>query len=212
MVNMDGQERQPLIRRGSFKCAGKLEMVMVLVFDLAFLAAVIVCFFAFDVWGSFGEPDGETRVLFFTIAVVISGTVCVTANAFVMNGRTYEYAAEEKEFTIKAPDGKTEYFYYDDVKDIRHEPFRLHGRVRGYIISIETGVRTVEYRYIFGDNKLMKGINDTPFYFLAVNSGLVQHEEKPSGITAEQIAAMYVRKGVQQMIEEEEIQRMSYFD
>lgn len=203
MVDMNGQERGLLIRRGSFKCAGKLEMALVLVFDLAFLAAVIVSFLAFDVLGSFGEPDGRARVLFFVIAVVVSGTVCVTANSFVMNGRTYEYSAEKKEFTVKAPDGKTEYFYYDDVRDIRHEPLKIHGRVRGYIISIETGVRTVEYRYIFGENKLMTGLADTPFYYLAVNSGLVQYEEIPSGITAEQLTAMYVRKGVQQYIEEE---------
>ncbi len=207
---MSNTEHDILLRRGTFKCALKHEMVYVFAAGMVWLLITVISYFVLRLWERF--PHGELEMGIFAIIAVAFGTLYLTAFNVITNGAACEYRAEKTEFMIKGPRKQTEYFYYNDVCDIKYEPMKLHGRVRGYVVTIITGVREVEYRYIFGENKIMTEIDDTPFYYLAVNSGLIQHEERPSGITMEQVAAMFAQKEMDKYIEKETGDYNNVFD
>lgn len=169
----------PLIRRGSFKVAYNNEMVFLLIavglmiaMFIGFLPLIVAANNAYEM----GDISYKTNRSVFTAVLLIIEVVFGAVSAFIFMGRNCEYSAEETEFVVKGPGGKTEYFYYSDVQDIDFQPFKLFGNQRGYIVTITTSVRVIEYRVIFGENKVVKDISGNPFYYLGVNSNIITTE------------------------------------
>ena len=207
MVGLDKQqERELLLRRGSFKCAHPYEMVFVMLIRIAEIGSALFWFVKLDIIGTLSDAD-MTEMKFTYYLLIMSGISFVMAIFFAIAtmGRNCEYRAEKDGFVIEGPGKRNEYFYYNDVLSVDYEPLKLFFRNRGYLVTIETGVRVIRYRYIFTEKKILTEFEDTPFYFLAVNSGLSRYEDRPSGVTAEQVAAMYVRKGNEQIAEESRV-------
>ena len=50
---------------------------------------------------------------------------------------------------------------------------------RGYLVTITTGVREVTYRYLYGDDKRNRRMEDSPFYYLEYNCGLCEKDDAP---------------------------------
>lgn len=199
--------------RGSFKCAHPYEMVFVFAADALCVIYTLYWLFATRLYKPFEDPDLlEAKWTLFTLFFVVGFIVRSIIVAIATIGRECEYRAEQTEFTIEGPARRREIFYYNDVQEVRHEPLTLYGVKRGYLITVVTGVREVQYRYIYSDRKLMTDFEDTPFYFLAVNSGLMEYRDEPSGITMEQVAGMMVQRGVQRLEDEKRQQRHRGFD
>ena len=180
-------EELPLIRRGSFKVAYNNEMVFLLiavilmiVMFIGFLPLITAANDAYDA----GDISRKTsRTVFIAVLLIIEG-VFGAISAFIFMGRNCEFSAEQTEYVVKGPGNKTEYFYYSDVRDITFKPFKLFGNHRGYIVTITTSVREIEYRVIFGDNKVVKDVSGNPFYYLGVNSNIITIEKPQIDIEA----------------------------
>ena len=214
MVDLSKDNKsKKLLRRGSFRCARRHELIYVMIILGIGVGNAVFWFFALNLHRIlFGGNHGYFEHIFEHIdtlmevyLLLIQVGIIVLSPFFVIatHGTSCEYAAEETEFVIKGPGKQTEYFYYDDIVSMNWEELKLFGLKRGYHVVIETGVRTIEYRYIYGKNKLLTGFEDTPFYFLAVNCGLVEHRNDGSGITLEQVCTMMVSKSAQRLKEEQ---------
>ncbi len=170
----------PLIRRGTFKVAYNHEMVfliiavvlMALVF-IAFLPLITAASQAYELGDISRKTSRTVYLAVFLIIEFLFGTI----SAFVLMGRNCEYSAEETEFVVKGPGGRTEFFYYSEVQDIDFKPFKLFGKERGHIVTITTSIRTFEYRVVYGENKVLKDISGNPFYYLGVNSEIIVPEK-----------------------------------
>ena len=164
------EEREKMLNKGEFKCAYDHEMIFLaiigVVLVVSLIAALPFLLFAADFLG--GRHVVDTLLALLLPFYLVFGTIF----AVIMSGRTCHYDAGETEFVITGPGKRKEYFYYDDVHDIRTEELKLFGKKRGYIVTISTGVRDISYRYVFGKNKVFTGIDATPFYYLGINSGL----------------------------------------
>lgn len=169
----------PLIRRGTFKVAYNNEMVFLLIA----VGLMIVMFIGFLPLITAVNNAREMGVSYKTTGIVLTAVLLIleivfgSISAFIFMGRHCEFSAEETEFVVKGPGGKTDYFYYSDVQDIDFKPFRLFGKDRGHIVTVTTSIRTVEYRVVFGDNKVIKDISGNPFYYLGVNSEIIVPEK-----------------------------------
>lgn len=163
-------EERKQCSKGEFKCAFNNEMVFLGIVAIIIIVLVIMMLpFLLQVIGFMGRSAGRD----FIGAVAFGGFfVFGTIFAIILNGRTYHYDANETEFVVTGPGNHKEYFYYTDIQDITTEEFKLFGKKRGYIVTISTSVRDIQYRYIFGKNKVFTDIDGTPFYYLGLNSGL----------------------------------------
>ncbi len=174
------RDELPLIRRGSFKVAYNNEMVFLLIavglMIVMFIGFLPIITAAEDAYRE-GAISYKTNRGVFMAAFIVIEAVFGAITAFVFIGRNCEFSAEESEFVVKGPGKKTEYFYYSDVQDITFQPFKLFGNHRGYIVTIMTSVRVIEYRVIFGDNKVVKDVSGNPFYYLGVNSNVITLEK-----------------------------------
>ncbi len=187
----------PLIRRGEFKIAYNNEMVFLIIIGVIMIAVLIA---VFPMISAITE-DATRRSRQNTIYAVVGAIELVFGVffAFVLMGRKAEYRAEETEFEVKGPGSKTEYFYYSDVQDVDFKPFKLFGNHRGYIVTVTTGIRTIEYRCVFSENKVFKDISGNPFYYLALNSGIIT-SEKPE-VDSDGVESMFESMVVQQITE-----------
>lgn len=174
------EQELPLIRRGSFKVAYNNEMVFLLiavglmiVMFIGFMPLIVLADRVFELGDASPRTTGTVLMAVLLIIEIVFGSI----SAFIFMGRNCEFSAEETEFVVKGPSGKTEYFYYSDVQDIDFQPFRLFGKDRGHIVTITTSVREIEYRVIFGENKVIKDISGNPFYYLGVNSEIIVAEK-----------------------------------
>ncbi len=169
MMQYKNEERKQC-SKGEFKCAFDNEMVFLGIVLVVIIAlAILMLPFLLDIIGFMGRRSGRD----FLGAVAMAGfLVFGTIFAIILNGRTYHYDANETEFVVTGPGNHKEYFYYTDVQDITTEEFKLFGKKRGYIVTISTSVRDIQYRYVFGKNKVFTDIDGTPFYYLGLNSGL----------------------------------------
>lgn len=169
------EEKPPLIRRGTFKCSYNHEAVFLLI-TLGLIVATLIFLLpmltAVNELAYNGDISRKTNRGVYMAVFIAMEFIFGTIFALILAGRRYEYRAEETEFVIKGPGGKTEYFYYSDVQDITAEPIKLLFKHRGYRVRITTSIRTVEYRIVFGENKVFTELNGTPFYYLGVNSGI----------------------------------------
>lgn len=184
-------DRLPLIRHGSFKLAYNHEMIFLIIAAGIAAAALIALFpvmkLAFEM---------ESSALLEAILAAVCGFFGIMC-AVIFMGRGCEFSAEQNEFTVKGPGRKTEYFYYSDVSDITFEPFSLFGRHRGYIVTVTTSIRTTQYRVIFGENKVIKDVTATPFYYLGVNSGIIT-TEKPQ-LDSDEVDGMFESALIEQI-------------
>ncbi len=163
-------ETEKMLSKGEFKCAYDREMIYLAIIGVILIVSLIVALpVIFYIIGFMGR-----RGRFDALIVMLIPFYLIFGSLFaaILNGRTCHYDAGEKEFIITGPGKRKEFFYYDDVQDIRTEELKLFGKKRGYIVTVTTGVRDIEYRYIFGKNKVFTGIDATPFYYLGLNSGL----------------------------------------
>lgn len=108
---------------------------------------------------------------------IITGTIF----AAISTGRFYRCELTDDAFIVTDRRGRSEYFYYREITDIRIEEMKLFRRRRGWRVSIETEIKTTEYPIIFNSDRFTD-ITDTPFYYLMVNTGFaeVKHIEKPT--------------------------------
>ncbi len=161
-------EREKMLNKGEFKCAFDHEMVFLALTGAAIVVTIIIWLPVMAALSDIGRSGRQTLMAVVFVMEIFFGTIF----AIILNGRTCHYDAGEKEFIVTGPGKRREFFYYDDVQDIRTQELKLFGKKRGYIVTITTGVRDIEYRYIFGKNKVFTGMDGTPFYYLGVNSGL----------------------------------------
>lgn len=169
MIQYKNEERKHC-SKGEFKCAFDNEMIYLAIIGVILVVLVIASLpFVLSLLNFVGRRNGAD---FLGVIMIPFYIVFGTAFAVVLNGRTCNYDANETEFVVTGPGKRKEYFYYSDVQDITTEEFRLFGKKRGYIVTITTSVRDVQYRYIFGKNKVFTDIDGTPFYYLGLNSGL----------------------------------------
>lgn len=169
---MSEEIKEKMLRKGEFNCATNAERVMLLFFvGLAFTVIILVLSF-FD----FGEINFLLDTM---VGVCVFMDICLgIAWAVMGSDRRYEYEALETEFIITGSNGKKEFFYYSDIKDITYVPFRASRKRNGYIVTITTGIRDVVYRYVFSDNKFFTEPEGTPFFYLAYNAGLAESTPK----------------------------------
>lgn len=167
----------PLIRHGLFKVAYNHEMVFLLIAAGLAVCSLIAVIPVIQISGiMLGGTNGRGNIVAEGILLglaVVFGTVF----AIIFNGRSCEYRAEETEFVVKGPGSKTEYFYYSEVQDIDFQPYKLFFKERGCIVTITTNIRVIEYRVVFGSNKVIKDISGNPFYYLGVNSNIITTEK-----------------------------------
>ncbi|MBE6901805.1 MAG: hypothetical protein E7478_04970 [Ruminococcaceae bacterium] len=206
-------DEKKILRRGTFKCAHPYERVFVFTADILCAVNTAYWFIMTRLYKPFEDPDlfeakWSLFLLFFLVGLIVRSVIVAIATI----GRECSYRAEQKEFVVEGPARRREIFYYSDVYAVHREPLTLYGVKRGYLVTIETGVREVQYRYIYSDKKLMTDFEDTPFYFLAVNSGIMEYSDEPSGITFEDVAAMMVQRGVRQLEEEKQQQYRGFDD
>ncbi len=179
-----------VIRRGTFRCFNKAQNMCGALFVaglLMVLLVTILCIF------DFGELSGYISTLF---KVVLGLEVLVAVIWIVVSMRgDYSYEIREDEFSVTAPNGETDYFFYNDVQSVDYAPINK-GRDKGYTVTITTGVRTVKYQFIFGYNAENTDTADTPFYYLEVKAGL--REEIVEEIDKEKIMEQFERMSREQ--------------
>ena len=167
------EERKVLQRRGSFTCASRAAEICgtVSLSSLIFAAAVLVlCLLDFG-----GAVGGALwAILFVCLGAFAAGLI---ARLVLGSGQGCEFEARETDFEVRGPRAQHEIFYYSDVADVMYVPFYRKERLRGYAVTITTGIRTVRYRFIFSPNAELLDTEHTPFYYLEVNSGLREEEQ-----------------------------------
>ncbi len=167
----------PLIRRGSFKVAYNHEMVFLIIAAVLAIGTFIAFFPVMQAADDAIESSSRGGNFVVEGILLAIAAVFSTIFAIILMGRNCEFSAEETEFAVKGPGNKTEYFYYSDVQNIDFKPFHLFGKDRGHIVTVTTSVRVIEYRVVFGENKIIKDISGNPFYYLGVNSNIITTEK-----------------------------------
>ena len=160
------------IRRGHFRCAYEMEFVWL-------LATAIP---ALTLFGIFGFSVTRDIVKLFDnlySAVCMGGIVLSCLFSAICYGKNYSFIAEQDAFVISRRQ-KVRRYYYADITDIKFEEFRLLGKKRGYIVTIETRYVSDTYRFIFGDNRIFTDATNTPFYYLMRNARLTNAPENQS--------------------------------
>ncbi len=178
------------IRRGTFRCFNKAQNMCGALFAAGFLMVALVTILCiFD----FGEISEYITSLFW-VALGLEVLVAVIWIVVSMRG-DYSYEIREDEFSVTAPNGDTEYFFYSDVRSVEYAPINK-GKDRGYTVSITTGVRMVKYQFIFGYNAENTDTAATPFYYLEVKAGL--REEIAEEVDKDKIMEQFERMAREQ--------------
>lgn len=194
-----GNERIKQHSRGEFKCAFKYEMILLAIAAAIMVALIILALPILKDFVSLTTSSRHSASNMIGALFVVGEIVFGSIFAFILNGRTYRYEAGETEFVVTGPGNSKEFFYYSDVQDIRTEELKLFGKKRGYLVTITTGVREVQYRYIFGRNKVFTGVEGTPFYYLGLNSGLYVKTAPVEGVDSELISSQLESMMVEQI-------------
>ncbi len=181
-------------RKGSFKCISRAVDVftLLLILGLLLLAGVFVLSLF-----NFGKEKNDLVLQCGAVLFVAEGTLAAVRVMLTL-GREYYYDAGEKDFTITAPDGSKEYFYYSDVLEVNYTPIKRKNCLVGYVTEITTSTRKVVYRFHFGINAENTSTAATPFYIIEVNSGLrePEPEDKNSEMIIEEFARMQLRQTI----------------
>lgn len=153
--------------RGSFRTVNKVQSLCG-----TFLAAGLL-FTALTVIGCMFDFGDEINSIVTSLFFVCLGLEAATAVVWIISGLRgdHSYEVRDTEFSVTAPNGSEEIFYYSDVKSVDYTAFKK-GRRRGYNVKITTGIRSVAYQFLFGVNAENFDTSATPFYQLEVNAGL----------------------------------------
>ncbi len=176
---------EKVIRRGTFRSFNKAanKCGALFVAGLLMLALVtILCIF------DLGEISEYITTLFWVV-LGLEAVVAVTWLVVSMRG-DYSYEMREDEFSVTAPNGETEYFFYNDVQSVEYKPLN-YGKDKGYTIKITTGMRTVTYQFVFGYRAENTDTSATPFYYLEVKAGL--REEVVEKVDKDRIMEQFER-------------------
>ncbi len=179
-----------VVRRGTFRCFNKAanKCGALFVAGLLMLGFVtILCIF------DFGEISEYITTLFWVV-LGLEAVVAVTWIVVSMRG-DYSYEIREDEFSVTAPNGDTEYFFYNDVQSVDYTPLS-HGKDKGYTVKITTGMRTVTYQFVFGYRAELIETAATPFYYLEVRAGL--REEIADEVDKDKIMEQFERMAREQ--------------
>lgn len=158
-----------IIREGSFRCAYNAELVWL----LATAIPALVLF------GTFAVSVSDDIVNLFDniyTAICAGGIALSLIFSAICYGKNYHFSAERDAFVISRR-GKKRWYYYADITDIRFEEFKLFGKKRGYVVTIETKYNADVYRFIFGGNRIFTDATNTPFYYLMRNAQLTNAPE-----------------------------------
>ncbi len=174
-----------VIRRGTFRCFNKAQNMCGSLFAAGLIMVVLVTILCIFDLGALNEYT----ILLFWVALGLEALVAVAWIVVSMRG-DYSYEIREDEFSVTAPNGDTEYFFYNDVQSVEYVPIGK-GKDKGYAVSITTSVRTVKYQFLFGYNAENTDTADTPFYYLEVKAGL--REEIVEEIDKDKIMEQFER-------------------
>ena len=156
---MENEKKKILLRRGSFRCASEKAEACGALF-VAGLALTLIVF----VLSLF--TLGEMLDMLMGIMVVVCVIMLVAVLfAWIVFGSDLgcEFEARETEFEITGPKSKREIFYYNDVRSVSYTQLRKNDKLRGYVVTITTGVRNVAYRFVFSPNAEYLDTDATPF-------------------------------------------------
>lgn len=183
---------EKVIRRGTFRCFNKAANMCGALFMAGLLmVAVVTVLSIFD----FGEIS-EIISSFFWVCIGLEAVVAVTWIVVSMRG-DYSYEIREDEFSVTAPNGDTEYFFYSDIQSVDYIPINK-GKDKGYTVKITTGMRTVRYQFVFGYRAENTDTSATPFYYLEVRAGL--REEIEEEVDKDKIMEQFERMTREQSI------------
>ncbi|MBE6888848.1 MAG: hypothetical protein E7485_02365 [Ruminococcaceae bacterium] len=153
--------------RGSFRTVNNLQSLCgtFLAAGLIMIALVVIgCIF------DFGDEINPIVTSMFFVCLGLEVTAAVVWFVAGFRGE-HKYEIRDTEFSVTAPNGSEEIFYYSDVKAVEYTAFKK-GKNRGYIVKITTGIRSVKYQFVFGVNAEKFDTSATPFFELEVNAGL----------------------------------------
>ncbi len=170
MVKFLRKGRFEYTRTGDFRCCGRFEIISTAV-GLGMSAA--------------GAVYAALMVLLDLRLIeyldIISDIVIIWILFWVFiirigrSGVTYHYEADDDEFRITDNKNRTEYFFYSDITDIEYLPiYHFNGKIRGYHVKINNGIRIIEYNFIAHYNAIITGAEDTPFHILEERARSVQ--------------------------------------
>ena len=143
-METENNEKKPMIRRGSFRVGYGSEEKLIIMCGIG--AALCLCMFIVGLV-LFGAPTdfmGFMGSVFWIIPMVI----CLVFIPVIFYGRRCTYYAGDKELEAVTPGG-SDYLYYSDISEVIYKPTTLFGKLRGYHVTVVTGVRDFTYRYIF---------------------------------------------------------------
>ena len=182
------EEKKILQRRGSFRCADKrAEYCGALCIAGAMMTVLVLVLNGFSL-GEYMDSfiDAMMAACFILVIAVLSAWV------FFAVGQECEFEAREDEFEIIGPKEKREIFYYNDVIAVTYSQIHKGAKLRGYNVTIVTGVRRISYRFVFSPNAEYLDTDSTPFYYLEVNSGL--REETKLAVDHEAVLSHFESK------------------
>ena len=189
----ENNEKKPMIRRGSFRVGYGSEEKLIIMCGIG--AALCLCMFIVGLV-LFGAPTdfmGFMGSVFWIIPMVI----CLVFIPVIFYGRRCTYYAGDKELDAVTPGG-SDYLYYSDISEVIYKPTTLFGKLRGYHVTVVTGVRDFTYRYIFDRHDDLCEPRHTPFYILELNAGLKQPEETDPELAAAVMAQFAVMQEKQE--------------
>ncbi len=188
-------ESKLIRRKGSFKCvSGAIRVFSVLLLAVAFALAAVFVISLFN----FGSDINLIIRRISAVLIVVEGAL-VAVRVIASLGREYTYEAGDTDFVVTDSYGEKEYFYYNDVSEVKYTEITRKDNICGYVVEIITGFRAVKYRFHFGSNAENVSTAATPFYCLEVNAGLREPENLPAD--SGQIMAQFERMQHHQDIE-----------
>ena len=161
--------------KGTFRCAYKRELslcviALVITALLIALSSVVSRHIQENNWFPFAE------IFMFALLGAASVMIGIGLLRMVLIGRLLSYEADEKEFAITEKNGSKTVIYFCDVTGVDYKPVKLLWRVRGYKAQIHTKYRTIEYKYVFSRNKVVRSPEGSPFIIIEERAGLRKDE------------------------------------
>ena len=161
------------IRNGTFRCAYSFEKLYIAVIAAAVLASAVFLTTSFQP-STENEQGDPLKYLFAAGTFVIACFFCLTLERYAIEGAEYHYQADSVCFTIISPGGARDEFYYCDVTSVTYKEIQRFGALRGYKVTITSTYRKSTYKYVFSRNKVLNKPEDSPFFIIEVNAGLIQ--------------------------------------
>ncbi len=174
-------DRFEFSRKGSFRCRNDLEVLYSVITVLAAIAFLVLVF-------SIYPPSMSLAYYVFGILRIFAPPACVLACIAIIRvilmGYEYKFTANEEKMLIVCPkiDLRCD-IYYDKVKNVAYDEYRMFGKIRGYHVTVTCTDQTFRFDFVF-PSKCIRHEDYTPFRILEERSGLL---EKPEYIAGQRI-------------------------